>query len=457
MFSFSSANAEPKVIWADGGTDKNINKDKDRSEGRRKGIKKEREGETRIERERCAENERYYHDNREEEIVALERNPLLRREKEKEVEKQNQKGQEEEIDLRIKGKGEKRGDEEAQEIDEKVAVTVETLAGSRGSGTGLRSVSIDKEKEKDKNQSKATPHPHLYQQQLSNGLDAKTKSKTEFFLTELLALLKLLNVACETNVTLKICKIIGLCTLFMSVGPSLILLNKYLLKDLHFNYPLFLSAQGLLFSGLLSHSMVFFNWVQLEHRDKMTTKFWVQNILPVGLCSAATLAFGNAAYLYLSVSFIQMLKAFSPVIVMLLAVIFQVDTPSLPIIFSLFIICSGTLLTSLGEANFHLLGSLLFVLAVVTEAVKLVITQKMITSLKFGIIEGQYALAPAGATCLLFLSFIWEFPTMLRRQDYLIIYQNPEKFISAAVMGIIIQFLTLLVIQITSSVTTKGK
>ena len=34
----------------------------------------------------------------------------------------------------------------------------------------------------------------------------------------------------------------------------------------------------------------------------------MQNVVPVGVCQALTLALGNAAYLYLTVSFIQMLK-----------------------------------------------------------------------------------------------------------------------------------------------------
>ena len=37
----------------------------------------------------------------------------------------------------------------------------------------------------------------------------------------------------------------------------------------------------------------------------------------MGLAHASTLAFGNAVYLYLNVGFIQMLKSFTPVIIML--------------------------------------------------------------------------------------------------------------------------------------------
>lgn len=49
----------------------------------------------------------------------------------------------------------------------------------------------------------------------------------------------------------------------------------------------------------------------------MSWRFFCTRMLPVGLFNAVTLMFGNAVYLYLSVAFIQMLKAFTPVITML--------------------------------------------------------------------------------------------------------------------------------------------
>ena len=41
---------------------------------------------------------------------------------------------------------------------------------------------------------------------------------------------------------------------------------------------------------------------------KMTRKVYVKAILPIGVLFSISLAFSNYAYLYLSVSFIQMIK-----------------------------------------------------------------------------------------------------------------------------------------------------
>ena len=42
--------------------------------------------------------------------------------------------------------------------------------------------------------------------------------------------------------------------------------------------------------------------------NKMSLSFYVTHILPVGLPMALSMQFGNTAYLFLSVSFIEMLK-----------------------------------------------------------------------------------------------------------------------------------------------------
>ena len=44
-------------------------------------------------------------------------------------------------------------------------------------------------------------------------------------------------------------------------------------------------------------------------KARVTARFYLIRIMPVGLLMAVTLYFGNKVYLYLTVSFIQMLKA----------------------------------------------------------------------------------------------------------------------------------------------------
>lgn len=46
----------------------------------------------------------------------------------------------------------------------------------------------------------------------------------------------------------------------------------------------------------------------VEANRVMTPRFYITKIMPVGLFTAITLSLGNLVYLYLTVSFIQMLK-----------------------------------------------------------------------------------------------------------------------------------------------------
>ena len=49
----------------------------------------------------------------------------------------------------------------------------------------------------------------------------------------------------------------------------------------------------------------------VQIKTGMTMRFYMLRIMPVGLFMALTLHFGNTVYLFLTVSFIQMLKASS--------------------------------------------------------------------------------------------------------------------------------------------------
>lgn len=83
-----------------------------------------------------------------------------------------------------------------------------------------------------------------------------------------------------------------------------------------FTYPITLSGLGQAFSGLAA--LLCCRVLNIVAADKpVSWRFFCTRMLPVGLFNAMTLMFGNAVYLFLSVAFIQMLKAFTPVITML--------------------------------------------------------------------------------------------------------------------------------------------
>ena len=76
------------------------------------------------------------------------------------------------------------------------------------------------------------------------------------------------------------------------------------------------------------------------------------SIFPVSLCFAISLVLSNKSYIYLSVSYIQMLKAFTPVAVLIFSFFSGLEKASCMELNIVSIICVGVALTSVGETYF---------------------------------------------------------------------------------------------------------
>jgi len=245
------------------------------------------------------------------------------------------------------------------------------------------------------------------------------------------------------------------CSSYLIVGLALILLNQYILKDLYFPYPMFLSGLGVLASAIVARLMVRFGHAKISRPEEVAGILWYQRVLPVGMASAATLAFGNMVYLLLDVGFIQMLKSFTPVVIITFGYLTGVDIPTMPVVYSVIVISVGIAATCTFSPQFNILGITVMMLSAVTEAMRLVLTQFLLKQMKFGIVEGQYVLAPASAVCLFLASAVFEAPRMYEKNAFLIIFDNFSLFLLASLMGVIVNFMAYGVIQLTSSLMMK--
>jgi len=247
------------------------------------------------------------------------------------------------------------------------------------------------------------------------------------------------------------------CSAFMVVGPTLMLLNKHIMQEAGFPYPMSLSSLGLLASVIVSRLLV---WTgQAELREEVQAQVvgsgysWI--VLPIAVTRAVTLATGNAVYLFLSVGFIQMLKAFTPAIVLLVMVVAQVEAPAKPSVFCVLIIVFGTIVEVNGELHATFLGILIMVTSCVGEAIATVLSQKMLQNLKFSEVETLYYLSPPSMLFLTMVSVVWEWPTMFQTGEYKIFFEHPHLMLLASVLGVGVNLLTLVVVRATSSVTVK--
>ncbi|ODQ50205.1 DUF250 domain membrane protein [Saitoella complicata NRRL Y-17804] len=200
-------------------------------------------------------------------------------------------------------------------------------------------------------------------------------------------------------------------TVWIAFSSSVILFNKYILSTLSFPFPITLTALHLLFATLatrlLAHST---SLLDSRHDTAMDWTQWSRRVLPIGVAFTASLIFSNQAYLWLSVSFIQMLKATTPVVVLLTSWGFGMTHPSLRVLLNVLVIVLGVIIASYGEIHFVTLGVCFQALGIVFEAVRLVMVQRLLSGHKMDPMVSLYHFAPVCASFLTAIAFYLEIP-----------------------------------------------
>jgi len=130
---------------------------------------------------------------------------------------------------------------------------------------------------------------------------------------------------------------------------------------------------------------------------------YISSVLPVGALFAVVLWLGNAAYLYLSVSFIQMLKASMPMVVYSTALCFKVEAPCKRTFLNMVVVVSGIVLASYGEVVFIAIGVACQVASIFAEAIRLILVQILLQrkGIKLNPVTTMCYVAPSCLLCLL--------------------------------------------------------
>lgn len=244
------------------------------------------------------------------------------------------------------------------------------------------------------------------------------------------------------------------CTLYMVIGPTLILLNKHIMRDLKFNFPMTLSGMGLLSSSIISRTIIDLGYFEKAHKPDWN--FWMRSIFPIGFCLALTLNFGNRVYLYLGVSLIQMLKAFTPVMVLCIGIMFQLQECERLLFASVILISLGTFASSVTSASpeFSVIGFVCMFLAEFFEAMKLTLSQILLKNFKTHPLEGLYWTAPVSLLAMLTMIFFLELDGLLDHGFYTM-RSNALTFTFAALLGFGVNLIGYFVMKLTSALTIK--
>ncbi|KAH8049902.1 hypothetical protein JL722_11686 [Aureococcus anophagefferens] len=232
--------------------------------------------------------------------------------------------------------------------------------------------------------------------------------------------LKVLRAACAT-------------LLYLVAGPSLIFLNKHIMVEV----------------------------------AAMTAQFYAARVAPIGLALAGTLVFGNMAYLHNSVAFVQILKAFAPVVLLCLLFCSRLERATPILVASIAVIVAGTVVAVQGELHCSPLGVAIMCspasrtwfarprtlcrFAEFFEAVKLLMMQILLVDRKFGAVEGLAVMGPAAVVALAAFSAASEDVGDAASK----VAAHPLLFAAASLGGLVVNFATNMMLAATSALTLR--
>ncbi|PYH88279.1 TPT-domain-containing protein [Aspergillus ellipticus CBS 707.79] len=163
-----------------------------------------------------------------------------------------------------------------------------------------------------------------------------------------------------------------------------ILFNKWVIESTEFRFPIILTTWHLLFATLATQLLArTTTMLDGRHRIKMDGRSYLRMIVPIGILYSGSLVCSNVVYLYLNVSFIQMLKAGGPIITLLTSWLWRVRSPSLESFLNILVIAFSVSLAVAGEVQFSWVGVFFQLASLVFDANRLVMIQILVSD------EGQ--------------------------------------------------------------------
>ncbi|KAK4757372.1 hypothetical protein SAY87_018673 [Trapa incisa] len=172
--------------------------------------------------------------------------------------------------------------------------------------------------------------------------------------------------------------IASLITLWYSSNIGVILLNKYLLSNYGFRFPIFLTMCHMTACALLSYaSIIFLKLVPLQV-IKSRPQFLKIGTLSVVFC--ASVVGGNVSLRYLPVSFNQAVGATTPFFTAMFAYLVTFKREAWITYAALIPVVTGVIIASGGEPSFHLFGFIMCISATAARAFKSVLQGVLLSS-----------------------------------------------------------------------------
>lgn len=172
--------------------------------------------------------------------------------------------------------------------------------------------------------------------------------------------------------------ITSLVVLWYSTNIGVLLLNKFLLSNYGFAFPIFLTMCHMSACAVLSYISILFLKVVPVQRIKSRSQFFRIATLSVVFC--ASVVGGNISLRYLPVSFNQAVGATTPFFTALFAYLMTRKREAWATYTCLVPVVAGVVIASGGEPSFHLYGFIMCISATAARAFKSVLQGVLLSS-----------------------------------------------------------------------------
>ncbi|KAJ0987692.1 hypothetical protein J5N97_006048 [Dioscorea zingiberensis] len=171
---------------------------------------------------------------------------------------------------------------------------------------------------------------------------------------------------------------IGLVASWYSSNIGVLLLNKYLLSNYGFRYPIFLTMCHMTACSLLSYVAI--AWLRVVPMQAVRSRIQLLKISALSLVFCGSVVSGNVSLRYLPVSFNQAVGATTPFFTAVFAYLMTVKREAWITYFTLIPVVTGVIIASGGEPSFHLFGFIMCIGATAARALKSVLQGILLSS-----------------------------------------------------------------------------
>ncbi|XP_007016212.2 PREDICTED: probable sugar phosphate/phosphate translocator At3g11320 [Theobroma cacao] len=171
---------------------------------------------------------------------------------------------------------------------------------------------------------------------------------------------------------------VGLITSWYSSNIGVLLLNKFLLSNYGFRYPISLTLCHMLACSMFSYMAI--AWLKVAPLQGIRSRLQLMKISALGVIFCLSVVAGNISLRFLPVSFNQAVGATTPFFTAVFAYVMTRKRESWVTYATLVPVVTGVIIASGGEPLFHLFGFIMCIGATAARALKSVLQGILLSS-----------------------------------------------------------------------------